>query len=211
MADLNTYHSAVRVQTRQVFMAIYNHPFLLLKTDEPAPAVAPAAEDDWESSTRITNGIGKTGSFSVLRHNAELYRVYPLKKLPQARGLQQSTPPIGEMDDTVTLKVDELNKETVVISVGRLSSMDVVISDNAVSKHHADFLIHPNGDVQLVDLGSRNGTLVRGRRLAPKTPINVSFGDPIVMGGLALILIGAGALWEIIHAQIDASAPAQTA
>jgi hypothetical protein len=30
----------------------------------------------------------------------------------------------------------------------------------------------------------------------------VSFGDPIVVGGVAVMLIGAGALWEIISAQI---------
>lgn len=205
MADLDTYHSAVRVQTRQVFMAIYAHPFLLLKLDETAaapalPAAPPApVEDDWGSHTRVSTGIGKTGSFSVLRHNAGLYRVYPLKVGAAPRQEEAAAP--GEV---APLPVVGENDVEAVITVGRVPSNDVVIADNAISKHQAYFTVYKGGDVTLTDRHSRNGTSVRGRRLAPEVAASVSFGDPIVMGGLALILIGAGALWEIIQGQLSA-------
>lgn len=203
MADLDTYHSAVRVQTRQVFMAIYTHPFLLLKLEDAAvapPVPQQKQEDDWESHTRISTGIGKTGSFSVLRHNAGLYRVYPLVPAERKTPDEAHAGPEG-----APLPVAGEEGVVAVVTVGRVTGNDVVIADNAISKHQAYFTVLQGDDVTLTDRSSRNGTSVRGRRLAPDVPCPVSFGDPIVMGGLALMLIGAGALWEIIHAQITSS------
>lgn len=203
MADLDTYHAAVRVQTRQVFMAIYTHPFLLLKLEDAAasaPVPEQKQEDDWESHTRISTGIGKTGSFSVLRHNAGLYRVYPLLPAERRTAVEHQPPPEG-----APLPVPGEEGVVAVVTVGRVTGNDVVIADNAISKYQAYFTMLKGDDVTLTDRSSRNGTSVRGRRLAPEVPCPVSFGDPIVMGGLALILIGAGALWEIIHAQLSSS------
>lgn len=203
MADLDTYHAAVRVQTRQVFMAIYTHPFLLLKLEDAAaspPVPEQKQEDDWESHTRVSTGIGKTGSFSVLRHNAGLYRVYPLLPAERRTVVGHQLPPEG-----APLPVPGEEGVVAVVTVGRVTGNDVVIADNAISKYQAYFTMLKGDDVTLTDRSSRNGTSVRGRRLAPEVPCPVSFGDPIVMGGLALILIGAGALWEIIHAQLSSS------
>lgn len=199
MADLGTYNSAVRVQTRQVFMAIYAHPFLLLKLEEAPAPPTPPRQEDWESHTRVSTGIGKTGSFSVLRHNAALYRVYPL-----VPGERRGGPDVSSAPEAAPLPLAGTDGIKAVVTVGRVSGNDVVITDNAISKYQAYFSVLDDGDVTLTDRHSRNGTSVRGRRLAPDVPCPVSFGDPIVMGGLALVLIGAGALWEIIRAQLDA-------
>lgn len=182
MSDLSTYVNAVRQNKRDAFMELYPFPFLLLKLDEPKPMQAPETSpgSDWSGSTQITVNMAKTSSFAVLRHNASLYRVYPVVSR-DTQGDQQ----------TVTL--------------GRLASNDIVVAEVSVSKVHASFSLDPGHDATIVDLGSRNGTTVNGKRIPPHKPWPITFGDPIVVGGVAVVLIGAGALWEIISGQIKSS------
>ena len=173
------YVNAVRQNKRDAFMELYPFPFLLLKLDEPKQMQTPVSSpgSDWSGSTQITVNMAKTSSFAVLRHNASLYRVYPLvSREPQSD--QQA------------------------VTLGRLASNDIVIAEASVSKAHASFALEPGSDATITDLGSRNGTTVNGKRIPPHTPWPISFGDPIVVGGVAVMLIGAGALWEIISAQI---------
>jgi pSer/pThr/pTyr-binding forkhead associated (FHA) protein len=160
-------------------MQLYPFPFLLLKLDEPKQMQSADSSpgSDWSGSTQITVNMAKTGSFAVLRHNASLYRIYP----------------VISRDPT---------DEQVTVTLGRLVSNDIVIAEASISKVHASFNLEPGVDATITDLGSRNGTTVNGRRVQPHTPLAISFGDPIVVGGVAVTLIGAGALWEIIHAQI---------
>ena len=181
MSDLSTYVTAVRQNKRDAFMLLYPFPFLLLKLEEKQHM--PASQDlnrpsDWGGSTQVTLNMAKTGSFAVLRHNAALYRIYPV--------ISRET---ADVQATVTL--------------GRLASNDIVIAEASVSKVHASFNLEPEVDATITDLGSRNGTTVRGKRIGPYQPQAIAFGDPIVVGGVAVMLIGAGALWEIIKAQIQ--------
>ena len=180
MSDLSTYVTAVRQNKRDAFMQLYPFPFLLLKLDDKSqmpPSQDSTNADDWGGSTQITVNMAKTGSFAVLRHNAALYRIYPV--------ISRET---ADVQATVTL--------------GRLASNDIVITEASVSKIHASFNLEPGVDATITDLGSRNGTTVRGKRVNAHQPLAIAFGDPIVVGGVAVILIGAGALWEIINAQI---------
>jgi pSer/pThr/pTyr-binding forkhead associated (FHA) protein len=66
------------------------------------------------------------------------------------------------------LKGDELIREQVVteavIKVGKLASSHLRIDDESVSRMHAVIEINGTDDVQLIDLGSTRGTLVKGRR-----------------------------------------------
>lgn len=176
------YVNAVRQNKRDAFMELYPFPFLLLKLEEPkaAPQAEQAPESDWGGSTQVTVNMAKTSSFAVLRHNASLYRVYPV--VPQDTSAEEMT-----------------------VTLGRQASNDIVIAEPSVSKLHATFSLQAGNDATLTDMGSRNGTTVNGRRLAPNVATPVTFGDPIVLGGVAVILIGAGALWEIISAQIKQS------
>jgi hypothetical protein len=177
VSDLSTYVAAVRQHKRDAFMRLYPYPFMLVKLEDAKQVPSAAPESDWNTSTQVTVNMAKTGSFAVLRHNAALYRVYPVR----AR---------------------EAGIEPEQVSVGRQASNDIVLTEQSVSKAHAQFVLEPGVDATLIDLGSRNGTTVRGRRLAPHKPEPLEFGDPIVLGGVACTLIGAGALWEIIYAQI---------
>lgn len=49
--------------------------------------------------------------------------------------------------------------------IGREESCDIVISDLLVSREHAEIRLLSDGRYELVDLGSRNGTFVNGRRV----------------------------------------------
>ena len=63
-----------------------------------------------------------------------------------------------------------------VTEIGRWDDNDVVIDDRWVSRYHAQ--VRREGDAYVVqDLGSKNGTLVNGRRIAG--PLNLSDGDEI--------------------------------
>ncbi|MGB7340050.1 MAG: FHA domain-containing protein [Phototrophicaceae bacterium] len=57
-------------------------------------------------------------------------------------------------------------------------------ADRGVSREHAK--IHMQGDnVYLTDLGSTNGTYLRGERLEPNEPVELQKGNEILFGRLA--------------------------
>lgn len=69
-----------------------------------------------------------------------------------------------------------------VMTIGRLSTSDIVIDDQNVSRRHAE--LHPLGDAyQLVDLGSTNGCKVNGRRIERQV---LNDGDEITLGPIRL-------------------------
>jgi hypothetical protein len=70
-----------------------------------------------------------------------------------------------------------------VMTVGRLSTADIVVDDQNVSRQHAE--LHPHGDTfQLVDLGSTNGCRVNGNRVARHV---LADGDEIALGPVRLV------------------------
>ncbi len=69
-----------------------------------------------------------------------------------------------------------------VMTIGRLSTADIVIDDQNVSRQHAE--LHPLGDShQLIDLGSTNGCKVNGKRIDRHVLVD---GDEIVLGPVKL-------------------------
>jgi pSer/pThr/pTyr-binding forkhead associated (FHA) protein len=73
-----------------------------------------------------------------------------------------------------------------ITSFGRRPESTVVLQgDPYVSGSHAQ-LVTENGAVRLVDVGSTNGTLLNGERLAIDEPVVLSSGDLIVIGGSTL-------------------------
>jgi len=52
-----------------------------------------------------------------------------------------------------------------VLIIGRAPDCDMVIPDPYVSKHHMQLVLHDNGAVSVVDLNSRTGTFVNGRKI----------------------------------------------
>lgn len=70
-----------------------------------------------------------------------------------------------------------------VFRIGRLQDCQARIDDPNVSRHHAE--LHRRGDTySVVDLGSTNGTLVNGTRIAGETRLND--GDTVRVGNNSL-------------------------
>jgi hypothetical protein len=85
------------------------------------------------------------------------------------------------------------------ISVGRARNCDVVMRDPSVSKLHAHFHLRDGSELDLVDLGSQNGTRVNGRVLVPHTPEWVTPGDVLLFGAVSAKLIDAEGLFELLQ------------
>ncbi len=62
--------------------------------------------------------------------------------------------------------------------IGRATDNDIVLGDASVSRHHAA-IESSNGNFRMRDLGSQNGTFVRGERVN-EAPLNN--GDPVRVG-----------------------------
>lgn len=69
-----------------------------------------------------------------------------------------------------------------VMTIGRVSTGDIVLSDPNISRRHAE--LHPLGDTyQLVDLGSTNGCKVNGQRIERQVLVD---GDELTFGPVTL-------------------------
>lgn len=69
-----------------------------------------------------------------------------------------------------------------VMTIGRLSTSDIVIDDQNVSRQHAE--LHPAGDsYQLIDLGSTNGCKINGHRIDRQVLVD---GDELTFGPVTL-------------------------
>ncbi len=71
-------------------------------------------------------------------------------------------------------------------TVGRAEGNDIVVPDSSVSSHHGEILLMGN-DIELVDLGSTNGTHVGGERLDRAT---IKPGGKFKIGSVEGILVG---------------------
>jgi adenylate cyclase len=63
---------------------------------------------------------------------------------------------------------------------GRSSDNDVQLEDRCASRNHAMIQMLGKGNYYLIDLGSRNGSFVNGRRVT--TPVNLKNADHITLG-----------------------------
>lgn len=64
--------------------------------------------------------------------------------------------------------------------IGRAPDNDIVISDKFVSRHHCTLNIYDDGRASIMDLGSKTGTFVNGRRINGETLLNR--GDRVRIG-----------------------------
>lgn len=70
--------------------------------------------------------------------------------------------------------------------VGRFDDNHVVVSDLRVSRRHCVVVFHPEGNCEVHDTASKNGTFVNGQRItAPKALVA---GDMIELGDCRLVL-----------------------
>jgi two-component system response regulator AtoC len=94
------------------------------------------------------------------------------------------------------------------VVVGRGEDADVHLPDTKASRRHARFHVG-NGDVEIEDLGSANGTRVLERRLPPEAKVKINPGEAIKIGGLLLLIdfdrpASAAARPPLTHAELEA-------
>jgi len=75
------------------------------------------------------------------------------------------------------------------LTIGRSQHNDYAIQHSSVSATHAELVILPTGACQLIDVGSRNGTFVEGRRLTPRDPAEIASSDLVRFGEVTLYMI----------------------
>ena len=73
-----------------------------------------------------------------------------------------------------------------ILRIGRAEDNDVVLADLRVSRRHAELRRSPEGDCEIADLGSHNGTFVNGRRI---TRAAVTEADVIGVGAASFRLV----------------------
>ena len=78
------------------------------------------------------------------------------------------------------------------IVVGRDPSCELVLVDRAASRHHAR-LVPRGGTLEVVDLGSRNGTFVNGQRV---TRAVVEPGTAVRVGDVVLLVVQLDEVWR---------------
>jgi transcriptional regulator with PAS, ATPase and Fis domain len=71
--------------------------------------------------------------------------------------------------------------------IGRAEEAQVRLTGTGVSRRHATLRIGPSG-IRIADLGSSNGTQLRGERLEPGTEHSVSLGESVLLGDFVLTL-----------------------
>lgn len=72
------------------------------------------------------------------------------------------------------------------ISIGRSASCTLCIPNEFISSYHAEIVLLDNGDIFLTDCGSKNGTYLNGKRIAPNVEVSVRRGDRIEFDNVQL-------------------------
>jgi pSer/pThr/pTyr-binding forkhead associated (FHA) protein len=73
------------------------------------------------------------------------------------------------------------------ISLGRARNNDLVVPAPSVSKLHAYFTMHEEGQVSVGDAGSHNGTHVNDKRLGTGETVVLQPGDTLLFGKVSAI------------------------
>jgi two-component system, NtrC family, response regulator AtoC len=110
-------------------------------------------------------------------------------ELATYRGEVETRPVVSLLWDGGTSMVPLPDRDPCVI--GRASDAELTIDARSVSRRHA--LLHHTGGLAIEDLGSANGTRVRGRRLAPGERVSIEPYEPVMIGSAVLVVRPSGA------------------
>jgi len=93
------------------------------------------------------------------------------------------------------------------IWVGREGKCDITLPFEGVSKLHGQFIRRADGELELLDTSSANGTFLDGQRLEDNAPRVVKDGAKIQMGVLAMTYRTAEGFWDALAAFALGSPP----
>jgi ABC-type multidrug transport system ATPase subunit len=108
----------------------------------------------------------------------------PSAGMPSAQG-GSSSAGSGRRHQTVIGQLTQSDQQAQ--NIGRTPDNQIVIAHAQVSSHHAR-LHRIGGQLFIEDLGSANGTYVRGQRIAKNTKIPVAAGEKVFIGPMPLLL-----------------------
>jgi len=103
--------------------------------------------------------------------------------------------------------IGELNLEQLqggLISIGRTPDNKIVVPHPQVSARHAQ-IINQGGQLLLEDLGSGNGTFVRGQRIAKGQRVPVANGEKVYIGPMPVLIQIAGQQVNVVVEDQQAS------
>jgi pSer/pThr/pTyr-binding forkhead associated (FHA) protein len=110
-----------------------------------------------------------------------------------------SVPSIGGGDPmAVVIEKTKDNAFQRRITIGRTANNDIVLDDASVSRFHA-WIELLNEEWVICDAGSRNGSTVSGKKIAPKAPTTLSNGLPVRIGALQLTYYTAQGFLDMLH------------
>ena len=78
------------------------------------------------------------------------------------------------MIETIELKAKS------VFSFGSLKSNDVLMAHQSISRNHSQIIVDQELGICLIDLGSKSGTFLGGKRLEPHIPYKITIGDVLM-------------------------------
>lgn len=87
------------------------------------------------------------------------------------------------------------------ITVGRTSNNDVVLDDASVSRFHA-WLEHDDDQWKVADAGSKNGTFLNGKRLAPKKLVPLVLEARLKFGAVPASFLSPKSLIALLKKQV---------
>jgi hypothetical protein len=85
------------------------------------------------------------------------------------------------------------------ISLGRAMNKDLVFRHASISKFHAYFELSDGGMCRVADAGSKNGVVVNGTKIAPKSLVEVNVGDAVTFGAVWTMVLDARTLWRLLR------------
>jgi pSer/pThr/pTyr-binding forkhead associated (FHA) protein len=92
---------------------------------------------------------------------------------------------IGDVLEARVIEIKEKKEDTTPshVTIGRSAQNDIILYNKMVSKEHAYLNIpETGGTCDLVDVGSKNGTLLNGNEIAPHQSYPLNDGDEISFG-----------------------------
>jgi pSer/pThr/pTyr-binding forkhead associated (FHA) protein len=160
------WRSLVASRTCEEFADANPYPFLLSLSGLIAPSPPPRT-------------VRREESVQVAELQAERRRrITPPDRQPAVLPVRKSQPTFTNM-----------------ITVGRAGNNDIVVPDALVSKFHAVFRVS-DGQWDLADVGSANGTRIGATVLAPKGPPHpLRSGDKLAFGDQTFHFLDAASLW----------------
>src|SRR5262249_3859820 len=76
------------------------------------------------------------------------------------------------------------------VVIGRSDQADVRIDERSISRRHA--LVRLGQSLTIEDLGSANGTRVRGETIAPGKSVTIAVGETVDLGSIMIIVQARG-------------------